>query len=307
MTDRDPEFTGNNLKDLPNIGKYGTRLISNLNPLSFANHFISDQENSVINAARIVGEHYYQFKFNLLDAMNDIRQDLDPADALDTILSTLNKNKTTTFPYYKSDMLSYGNGAIIRTYKVTDSRNKKYFLPAHYSPLVLSSAGVLVYVNGTQLLHKKEYTFDAYDSNVEILISLTRGDTIVVKQFNNTDGSFIPPTPTKLGLYPKFEPMLFTDNTFADGSRNVIQGHDGSITLAFGDYKDNILLEFEKRVYNNIKVLYNQDLFDINSVLPGIFRNSEYTYSEIFNPVYRDFLKWKTTYGVETEKNLSFV
>ena len=306
MTDRDPEFTGNNLKDLPDIGKYGTRLISNLNPLSFANHFISDQENSVINAARIVGEHYYQFKFNLLDAMTDVRQDLDPADALDIILLTLNKNKTTTFPYYRSDMLSYGNGAIIRTYKVTDSRNKKYFLPAQYNPSVLSSACVLVYVNGTQLLHKKEYAFDAYDSNVEILISLTRGDTVVVKQFNNTDGSFIPPTPTKLGLYPKFEPMLFADDTFANGSYNVIQGHDGSITLAFGDYRDNILLEFEKRIYNNIKVSYNQDLFDINSVLPGIFRNREYAYNEIFNPVYKDFLKWKTTYGVEVEKNLSF-
>ena len=306
MTDRDPEFTGDNLKDLPDIGKYGTRLISNLNPLSFVNHFITDQENSVVNSARIVGEHYYQFKFNLLDAMQDIRQDLTPSEALDTILSTLNKNKTTTFPYYRSDMLPYGDGAVIRTYKVTDSRNKKYFLPTQYNALTLSSTGVLIYVNGTQLLHKKEYTFDAYDSNVEILISLSRGDTVVVKQFNNTDGSFIPPTPTKLGLYPKFEPMLMTDDTFADGSHDVIQGHDGSITVAFGDYRDDILLEFEKRVYNNIKVSYNQDLFDINSALPGIFRNHEYTYSELFNPIYRDFLKWKTTYGVETEKNLSF-
>jgi hypothetical protein len=306
MTSRDPEFTGTNLKDLPDIGKYGTRLISNLNPLSFANHFIADQENSLVNSTRLVGEHYYQFKFNLLDAMQNIEQGIDPSEALDIIIATLNKSKTTTFPYYRSDMIASGNGAIIRTYKVTDSRNKKYFLPTKYNPSVLSSTGVLIYVNGVQLLHKKEYVFDEYDSNVEILISLARGDTVVVKQFNNTDGSFIPPTPTKLGLYPKFEPMLFTDLTFANGPQDVIQGHDGSITLAFGDYRDDILLEFEKRVYNNIKVSYNQDLFDINSVLPGIFRTHEYSYSEIFNPVYRDFLKWKTTYGVETEKNLAF-
>ena len=45
----------------------------------------------------------------------------------------------------------------------------------------------------------------------------------------------IPATPTKLGLYPKFTPQIYLDNTFVDEPLNVIQGHDGSKSIAFDD------------------------------------------------------------------------
>jgi hypothetical protein len=306
MISRDPAYDGTNLKDLPNISKYGTKLISNLNPLSFAHHFITDQENNLIDATRLVGEHYYQFKFNLIKSMIGIQHDIHPSIALDSILDILNKNKTTSFPYYYSDMLPCSNDAVIREYKVTDSRNIKYALPSLFSASTLNSKAVLVYLNDVLLLHKKHYTFDRYDANVQILVPLERGDSVRVKEYSNTNGSFVPPTPTKLGLYPKFEPKMYLDDTVAGTPVNVIQGHDGSITVAFNDYRDAILLEFETRIFNNIKTEYNSELFDINHALPGIFRNQEYSYDEIFKPVYRDFLKWRTTYSVETEKNLTF-
>lgn len=306
MTERDPDYKGNNLKDLPNIGKYGTRLISNLNPLSFANHFISDKTNSLIDSIKIVAEHYFQFKFNLLKTMKDVSQDATASDALDAILNLINENKITTFPYYRSDMLPYGTGSIQREYTVTDSRNKKYYLPYEFNSSVLSNTATLIYLNDRQLILGKEYQFDAYTSNVEILLSLTRGDKILVRQFTDTNGSFVPPTPTKLGLYPKYEPKIYVDDTYADEPVNVIQGHDGSLTVAFNDYRDDILLEFEKRIFNNLKATYNQDLFDHNSILPGIFRKQEYLYEELITPVYRDFIKWKISYGVEAEKNLTF-
>ncbi|NBP58564.1 hypothetical protein EBU71_18915, partial [bacterium] len=81
------------------------------------------------------------------------------------------------------------------------------------------------------------------------------------------------------------------------------QGHDGSLTVAFNDYRDDIILEFEKRIYNNIKVSYDSSLFDINKVLPGAFRDNQFKYWEVMEFVYRDFLKWKSTYTVEFEKN----
>jgi len=311
MINRDPEFFGeypgiSNIKDLPFIAKYGTKLIANINPLSFAHHFISDQEHSVVDAMRAVGEHYLQFKINLIKTLTTLSQDLTPIEALDNALTILNQNKTTTFPYYSSDMVPYGTGPAIRSYRVTDSRNTKYALPTSVSFKTLNSKGLLVYLNNVQLINGKEYQFDSYDSNVELLVPLVRGDVILVKDYPSTDGNFVPPTPTKLGIYPKFEPEIFYDDTYATGAVKVIQGHDGSITVAFNDYRDDILLEFEKRVYNNIKVSYNRDAFDINEILPGVYRPQEYAYSEIFSPVYKDFLKWKTTYGVEVEKNLFF-
>ena len=38
------------------------------------------------------------------------------------------------------------------------------------------------------------------------------------------------------------------------------QGHDGSIFKAYGDYRDDLILELEKRIYNNIKVQYDKNL-----------------------------------------------
>ena len=310
MIDRHPDYvvkdSVGNVKDLPDIATYGTRLISNLNPFSFAHHFITDQENSLIDATRVVGEHYYQFKFNFFKAMADVMQENTPADTLDSIIAFLNKNKTTTFPYYSSDMLPHGAGNILRTYSVTDSRNTRYPLPNKFSAFSLSTAGVLIYLNGELLLHGTEYQFDDFDANVEILVPLIRGDILTLKEYSSTNGSFVPPTPTKLGLYPKYQPKMFIDDTYAGTPIKVIQGHDGSITVAFNDYRDDVLLEFEKRIFNNIKVDYKQDLFDVNSILPGIFREQEYSYDQTLVPVFRDFLKWKTSYSVEAEKNLTF-
>jgi hypothetical protein len=43
--------------------------------------------------------------------------------------------------------------------------------------------------------------------------------------------------------------------------------------IAFNDYRDAIILEYELRVYNNLKVSYRNDLVDPHSVYPGIWRN----------------------------------
>ena len=39
----------------------------------------------------------------------------------------------------------------------------------------------------------------------------------------------------KLGMYPKFKPELVSDNTYRTAT-NVIVGHDGSRTVAYGDF-----------------------------------------------------------------------
>jgi hypothetical protein len=72
----------------------------------------------------------------------------------------------------------------------------------------------------------------------------------------------------------------------------VIQGHDGSIITAYNDYRDNAILELELRIYNNIKVQYNQSVFDIDSVLGGYYGNSLYNKSELDLIVGQDFLRW---------------
>ena len=72
-------------------------------------------------------------------------------------------------------------------------------------------------------------------------------------------------TPTKLGMYPKFTPEKFTDTTYITDT-SVIRKHDGSYIKAYGDERDDLILELEKRIYNNIKTTYKEHVFDINEV-----------------------------------------
>ena len=121
---------------------------------------------------------------------------------------------------------------------------------------------------------------------ITLLIEPEVGDTIKINEYSSTIGSNIPSTPTKLGLYPKFRPGRFLDNTYIKPV-DVIRGHDGSITISFGndldgnpDIRDLVLLEFETRIYNNVKV--NEDIpLETSDVIPGAFNNTEYSQEEI--------------------------
>ena len=321
MIDRDPEYKiladgSNNLKSLPAISKYGTRLISNKNPLSFAQLFVTDPEHNLINAARKAATDYYQFKLNLIKFISQTDGETVSNQILDHALVAMNKNKNSTFLYAQSDMLGYGDNNITSVYTVTDARNKEYSISSVYSPTTLSNRAVLVYrtSNGatTQLVYGKDYSFSLYDPNVRIISSINKGDTITIKDYVSTIGTYIPPTPTKLGLYPKYQPEIYVDTSYAGEPQKVIQGHDGSLTVAFSkpgeadDYRDLALLEYETRVYNNLKVTYDTNLVNIYDILPSVFRTTEYNYDEVYNLVHGDFLKWTSVYGLDFSTNSTY-
>ncbi len=62
-------------------------------------------------------------------------------------------------------------------------------------------------------------------------IGLTVNDKITIVEYTETNGSFVPPTPTAIGLYPKSSPAIFSDTTYSS-AKTVVQGHDGSNGLA---------------------------------------------------------------------------
>ena len=125
-----------------------------------------------------------------------------------------------------------------------------------------------VYLNDVQLILGTDYTFSTTDDTVNISATLAEGDIIKIKDYSDTTGSYIPATPTKLGIYPSYKPETFTDTTYITDT-DVIRRHDGSIIKAYGDERDDLILELEKRIYNNIKVTYDQTLLDVNEVVPS--------------------------------------
>jgi hypothetical protein len=301
------------LRDLPDYTARGTGLVSNANPLVFAQMFIGKKEHSVVDALSKSANLYNQFKFSLLAQMINISDYADPVSTLDRLLITMNQDKVVSSPYYLSDMIGYGTDKKSRSYTVSSATLASLPLSREFDLATPVLRAVYVYRNEIQLINGKDYQFNKLTGNVDFLINLSVNDIIRIDDYPDTHGVYIPPTPTKLGLYPKYVPAMYLDDTYSTPAW-VIQGHDGSISVAFGryedgvytDYRDAVLLEFEKRVYNNIKAEYRKDLFDIGSVFPGAFRNTQYLPDEITQILSQDFIKWAGTYGVDYASNNTF-
>jgi len=323
MINRIPEFSGdfpgiNNLRDLSGYSKYGTRLIVNSNPIAFAKMFLGKKEHNLVDAIRYAGDQYNQFKMYLLKSITNIDYQLSPADALDKVLININNNKDARAPYYRSDMLGYGSNKIVKSYIVSNINIDTYPIGVDFNLSTLSFKSVLVYIGNEQLIYGKDY--DITMDEIVFHQSLNINDVINIHYYPDTQGSFIPPTPSKLGLYPTYAPIMYSDDSYRiDSSILVIRGHDGSIMPAYNDYRDAIILEYEKRVFNNIKVEYDAKVFDVNAALPGIFRNDRYSLIDVSLEIpsilrndaatkllTKDFIKWTGIYNIDASTNNVF-
>ena len=306
MIDKTPAYTGNNLRDLADYTKYGSRLVVNANPISFAQIFFGKKEHNVVDALRAAGNHYDQFVMNFLRLLVQIDSQVSPADAVDLIIKNLNTARDIKSLYQRSDMIGYGQNKIVRTFTVTDVFNTEYPIGFEFDLTRLSFQSVIIYLNGVQLIRDRQYSFNYIDGSVTILEPLAISDVISIHCYSDTLGCYIPPTPSKLGLWPAYEPELFTDTTPANGPVLSLRRHDGSTMVAYGDYRDAIILEFENRIFNNIKVSYDKGLFDTLSFKPAAFREKQYTLADVNSILISDFSRWAGTYGVDISTNSTF-
>jgi hypothetical protein len=206
----------------------------------------------------------------------------DRSTSLDEVLDN-QKIKDTLIQLYSKDLKPYEwvKYFIIMTLSFSHTFNDQE----------LSNKAVLVYLNNVQLIKDVEYNFSTDTPSINFTTELTVGDIVKIVEYSNTDGNYIPETPSKLGLWPTYIPEIFLDDTYREPT-TVIRGHDGSITPSFGDYRDQFLLELEKRIYNNIKLPQNSVFGDIFRVIPGKFRDSDYSLAEINQLTSIDFLNW---------------
>ena len=293
----------NNLRNLGNVTPYGTKFVQHSGPASLALYHITSEQNNIVRAIERARDDYGKFKRNFLSAAYQLGEDTDVIRQVDSILEKLAANKTQQSPYYFSDMVPYG-GKKVTTYTVADYRIKNYPLSEVFEYGTLTNKAVSVYIGLEQLVYGTDYAF-TNDGYVEIIRELTNGLVITVYEYDSTDGSYVPPTPTKLGLWPKYKPMMYTDTSYLT-PRQMIQGHDGSQTLAYGDYRDSLILELEKRIYNNLQVTYDNDIFDIHKIVPGYYRNSEYSLSEFNTALAPSFYKWISLAGQGFSKPVAY-
>jgi len=293
ITDDHPEFVGvfpgtSNLRDVSNLTAYGKRFVQHSGPFNLSLYNLTDKNANIVKSLKFARKEYAKFKRQFVYEANKTGFHGSAKDHVDLILSTLAESKTSYRPFYFSDMV--GVGAETKTIHTVEYNGPAYFaLSKSFNLTTLSNKSVTVYLNSIQLLHKKDYVFT--DNFVYVLQDLQDGDIVEVYEYESTNGSYIPPTPTKLGLYPLFEPMLILDNTYIE-TTSMIQGHDGSLVKAYGDYRDELILELEMRIYNNIKCQYSADKIDVFDFVSGIDRNTGFTKHSIDNILLADFAQW---------------
>ena len=375
------DFTGkfpgsSNLRDLGDVTRFGNRFVKHSSPLNLAMYSLLDKDSNLISSMRFARREYGKFKRMFLQVAHDLGWEGPTKEHVDKIMADLNKDKINSMPYYFSDMVP--QGSFNKTTHIVDDNTQEYFLLSKtFSLSTASRDAVQVYLNGQQLVHNKDYTFNS-EGFCRVTATKAKGELLDIYEYETTNGSYVPPTPTKLGLYPSYHPELYIDNTtqsegpelpsgeykfygtagsnqkgagklgwfyplFATqaeaqakdtelggsgvshihtfvglnktfympntGSNHgttdaervinewiegtpIIQGHDGSKIVAFKDYRDNLLLELELRIFNNIKVAYDTDLFDIHDFQGGEFRKTDFNKSAVDSPMLSDFIQW---------------
>jgi len=364
IAENTPSFTGilpgvTNLRDLGNVSSYGTRIVQHSAPLAPVVYHLTHKTNNVISALRTAKTDYAKFKRILLRTSETFGFDGLTSSHLDVLLEEITKDNNKNMSYYLSDMVASGAHFVFEQ-EVIDDSITSYPLTFDFSLNDLSEKAVLVYLNDELLAHGRDYIFTNL-SFVDITAPIVSGDIIKISQYEKTDGCYVPPTPTKLGIYPKFIPSISVDTTYrprvisyttkkdtfnfyvdnfhhiildtqvvvtvnsqvailgidyslvrGDRSASIefnnpviensfvsievpyvsIQGHDGSRTIAFGDFRDDILLEFEKRIFNNIKISYDTELFDIYDFVSGYYRKTDVPLVDLNSTVRQEFLNW---------------
>jgi len=303
------EFAGiypgtSNLRNISGYENKARRFLKHSNIAPLAAVLLCDKEINIVKSIQYAKKSYTDFKNTFVDIAYRLYYDQQPLDYVDIILEEISKTQNSSRPFSDSDMIGSGAYSVLN-YTVEDEGIKTFALSQKFDLQTLSSKAVYVYYNNTQLLTGRDYSFNSTFGFVSLSIPLVEGDTIEIREYVSTSSNFIPPTPTKLGLYRKYEPKKFLDNTYVV-PKEVIQGHDGSITIAYGDFRDDILLELEKRIYNNIKQTYDETIFDNDAILGGYYGNAEYGKSELDNIASPEFLKWIADTNIDYVNNTFF-
>ena len=283
-----------NLRDIDIANKGGT-IVQQSAPVVYSGLFLNNKNYNFVDSVINASQEYARFKNKFLNLATSL-SNLDYTDVqgtVDTILSQINQIKDNTFPWYYSDMIPYGVNKKVISYTVFDVFQRNYEITSIFTLSSPSNRAVLVYLNNVQLVHLRDYTFLSNAPAISLTpdFSVAEDDVITIIEYYDTDGCFVPETPSKLGLYPKYIPQRIIDSTYLTATE-FIKGHDGSLTPIFDDYRDDLLLELEKRIYNNIKVEYTGKTINIYDVLPGKYRSYTNALTNWNNVLSKYYLQW---------------
>lgn len=305
-------FGANNYRDLGNLVPWGDKIVQNSASLSAVGAFNRIETNSVFDALLFNSREYVKFKTLLVDVVNksEYLQRYSAANLLDNALDTITASKSQEQPFFWSDMLPSKAPYVTNTYTFANFLDTSYFpLSKVYDYTTANYNGVLVYLTRTvagstqttQLIKDVDYIISKDAPTLKVTKDLIATDTLTIQEYNQTYGSYVPNTPTKLGMYPATIPSIVLDDHYTnptyfivghDGSYNKLYGNYDPVTGALNDLRDQVLFEFEKRVYNNLKLEGLISPVNQFNFVPGAFRTVDFNYDQWLEMYSSQFLDW---------------
>lgn len=307
-----PGFVGtafggsNNYRDTVKNKSLGSHILQNAAPMLKSMLMSSDTDLDLVAGIRYAQDEYTKFKNRYIStAFSLIKQEFDPVQYfnntvlvgqwVDEILKTINVSKEFSKSFAYSYMVASGTPTEIETKIIDDTHVMLDF----FINLADEKNAMYIYDvadNERLLLIDIDYKIVSTNNliEVELLDSGLVGKELSFVFFDNPVPSYIPSTPSKLGANNVYIPKIEIDYSYATPAE-VLIGHDGSKTITYGDYRDQLLLELEKRIYNSIKSKYRNDHIlplRLESVRSGFFRQVDYTYYEYVDIAEQYLNKW---------------
>ena len=332
--------TTNNYRDSKKDISLGTNILHHDSSV-VKSMLLSDPKSNqnIIDSIRFSQREYVRYKNKLLQVVkamidnnefdsftaidNKINSDVRFNEVIDRVTNILETNNT----FNLSMMIGWGNVYDNDSFALSSLQNKDYITLKNFD---ITSPEIITYLTAvknnnaqqesTMLIVDKDYeiTQDKDTNRITITVSnelfsdLNNNvyDEIIIRYYQNIEPSHISATPSKMGLWPTYEPRIINDSTFStpktDEVTQFILGHDGSLTPVFDDGRDDLLLEFEKRIYNSIQSRFRNEVdfpLAIWDVKPGAYRNTNWTIDEYHDVVRKSFAIWANSKGINWRIN----
>ena len=268
-------------------------------------YLLDDQPHNLVDALRFNSNEYGKYKARLKKTIDDYyatkKVDDNNIDAtLENVLREVISYRVGKNVFNRTYVIPFGDNFLSQENII--AVNQTDVILDNFLDLELIEHSLLLFARGQgslktdMLVIDHDYTIINYNPITIRLIGNYLGSTIISKLYTaERDSAQCPPTPSVLGIYPLFQPEIISDTTF-ETPQDVLIGHDGSRTPLYGDTRDEILLDFEQRIYNASKKEFREanSLPELNffNIRPGYFRNTGFKYTEWYNLMRYHFSTW---------------
>ena len=298
----------NNFKDLSTNPSDALDIVKTDEDLILGSFLLNDSSYNLQDAINFCHKEYVAYKNRLISEIQKYFNSTDTSDLtnefiLDKVLQNVISFSVGKDVFQRTYTIPFGDNYVTEE-KIINTLNDTSFTPTKYIDLSKIENSILVYkVTGTQtdlLEIDKDYTISSTTTSNTFTptssLNLQLADRLIFKIYDKErDSAECPATPSVLGLYPLTQPVIETDNSFQTPIEVVI-GHDGSKTPTVGNKLDEILLEFETRIYNSAKKEFRDanSLPELNvfSVRAGKFRDTNFTNNEWYDLMRTNFNTW---------------